>query len=321
MKIFITRRIPEAGINLLKEKGYDVAVSPYDRVLTREELLENVKGVDAILSLLTDKIDAGVLDAAGAQLKIVANYAVGYDNINLEDCKSKKVYATNTPIESLSNAVAEHTFTLMLAISHRIVESDKFMRTGKYIGWAPMLLLGSALYGKTLGIIGLGRIGSRVAMHAVKGFGMKVLYHDVKRNEVFEKEYGAVYSEQDDIFKNADYITLHVPLLPATKHLINKEKLEIMKPTAYLVNTSRGPVIDEAALVEALKNNKIKGAAIDVFEAEPKMAEGLAGLDNVIITPHIASATEECRSDMAIAAAQNIIDALEGKEPRHNLVK
>lgn len=321
MKVFVTRQIPEAGINLLKEKGYEVVVFPEDRPITRDELKESVKGVDAILALLTEKIDAEILEAAGPQLKIVANYAVGFDNLKIDDFKAKNIYASNTP-DVLTNTVAEHAFGLMLTIAQRIVEADKFLRAGKYHGWEPMMMLGNDLYKKTLGVLGLGRIGSRVAHHGVKGFDMDVIYYDVKRNEEFEKEYGARFmATPEELLKEADFVSVHVPLLPTTKHLIDADRLKMMKPTAYLVNTSRGPVIDEAALVDALKNKVIKGAALDVFENEPNLAPGLADLDNVVITPHIASATVETRAAMSEVAAKNIIAALEGQVPPNNLVK
>ena len=194
------------------------------------------------------------------------------------------------------------------------------MRAGKYHGWKPMLMLGNDVSRKTLGVLGLGRIGSRVAHHGAKGFDMNVIYYDVKRNEAFEKEYGAEFiADPEELLKRADFISVHVPLLPTTKHLINAERLKMMKPTAYLVNTSRGPVIDETALVDALKNKVIRGAGLDVFENEPQLAPGLAELENVILTPHAASATEETRAKMSEVAAFNIIDALEGGRPRNNL--
>lgn len=321
-KIYVTRLIPEAGIEKLKEKGYEVEVSPHDRVLTKEELAGALQGqnYDAVLCLLTDKIDGDILDAAGSQVKIFANYAVGFDNIDLKTAQERGVMITNTP-GVLTNTVAEHTFTLMLSIAHRVAEADKFTRAGKYEGWAPMLLLGNDVSGKTIGVVGLGRIGSRVAHHAVKGFDANVIYHDIKQNVDFEKEFGAVYKEKlEDLLKEADFVSIHVPLLEATHHLINAERLELMKPTAYLINTSRGPVVDETALVQALKSKTIRGAALDVFENEPALTPGLAELDNVILTPHIASGTEETRSAMAELAANNIIAALEGQEPP-NLVK
>lgn len=322
MKIFITRNIPDAGIKLLQDKGYEVAVSPHDRVLSKDELSAALRegSYDAVLCLLTDKIDAEVLDAAGTQCKIIANYAVGFDNIDVKSAGERGIVVSNTP-GVLTDSVAEHTFTLMLSIAHRIAESDRFTRAGKYIGWEPMLLLGTDVSKKMLGIVGLGRIGSRVAHHAVKGFEMKVLYYDVKRSQEFERDFGGEFRENpDDIFREADFISIHVPLLSTTKHLVNAERLTMMKKTAYLINTSRGPVIDEAALVEALKNNVIRGAALDVFEHEPQLAPGLAELENVILTPHTASATEETRQAMSRLAAQNIIEALEGRTPP-NLVK
>jgi len=319
MKVFVTRQIPEAGIKLLQEKGYEVSIYQGDEMIPRAELLESVKGCDAILPLLTDKMDAEVFEAAGPQLKVVANYAVGFDNINLEDAKKHNVFATNTP-DVLTETVAEHAFGLILSIAQRITEGDRFMRAGKYHGWKPMLMLGNDVSRKTLGVLGLGRIGSRVAHHGAKGFDMNVIYYDVKRNEAFEKEYGAEFiADPEELLKRADFISVHVPLLPTTKHLINAERLKMMKPTAYLVNTSRGPVIDEAALVDALKNKVIKGAGLDVFENEPQLAPGLAELENVILTPHAASATEETRAKMSEVAALNIIDALEGGRPRNNL--
>lgn len=315
-KIYITRKIPDSGINLLKEKGYEVVINPEDKVLSREELVYALNGqnYDAVLCLLTDKIDDEVFEAAGKNCKIFANYAVGFDNIDLKSAKEHKITITNTP-GVLTETVAEHAFSLILAISHRIAEADKFTREGKYIGWAPMLLLGDDFSNKTLGIAGLGRIGSLVAKHGFHGFGAKIIYHDIKRNEEFEKEFNAVYKETiEDLLKEADYVSIHTPLLPETRHLINKERLQMMKSTGYLINTSRGPIIDEEALVWALKNNVIKGAALDVFENEPSLAAGLSELSNVILTPHIASATLATREKMSKMAAENIVATLEGKE-------
>ena len=321
-KIFITRKIPEAGALKLKSAGYEVEVNPDDKVLATAELISFLKNgkYDGVLSLLTDKLGSDVFDAAGTQCKVFANMAVGYDNVDLEAAKAHGITITNTP-GVLTDTVAEHTFALMLAIAHRVVEADKFTRTGKYHGWEPMMLMGTDLSGKTVGILGLGRIGSRVAYHAAKGFNAKVIYYDVKRNEEFEKEYGAVFkAEPEALLKEADFVSIHVPLLPTTHHFINAERLRMMKPGAFLVNTSRGPVIDEKALTEALRNKVIKGAALDVFEKEPAIEPGLLELDNVIMTPHIASSTEETRNKMAELAAANIIAVLSGKTPP-NIVK
>lgn len=321
MKVYVTRKIPELGINKLKEKGYEVDVNLEDKVLSKEELISALKQkeYDAVLCLLTDPINGEVFDAV-PKAKIFANYAVGFNNIDVAEAKKRNIMVTNTP-DVLTNTVAEYTFAMILSIAHRIAEGDKFTKTGMYKGWAPMLLLGADVSEKTLGVVGLGRIGSKVAYHASKGFNMKVLYYDIARNEQFEKESGAEFrASVDDVLKEADFISIHVPLLESTKHLINKERLEMMKDTAYLVNTSRGPVVDEIALTEALKNKKIAGAALDVFENEPATASGLAELDNVILTPHIASATEETRAKMSEMAADNIIAALENQIPP-NLVK
>src|SRR3990167_7175502 len=266
-KIFVTRKILEAGIKKLQNAGYEVEVNPEDRVLTKDELIKQVKQVkpDAVLALLTDKLDAEVFEAA-AGVKIFANMAVGFDNVDVAAAKKAGIMVANTP-GVLTDTVAEHTFALMLAIAHRVSEGDRFARAGKYHGWEPMMLLGTDVSRKTLGILGLGRIGSRVADHAVKGVNANAVYYVVKRSEEFEKEFGAKFCPTaEEVLKEADFVSVHVPLLPETRHLINAERLKTMKKTAYLINTSRGPIVDEKALAEALKSKTIKGAAIDVFE-------------------------------------------------------
>ena len=315
-KIYVTRKIPESGIKLLQDKGYEVDISEKDGVLTREELLDVLKQkeYDAVLPLLTDKIDGEVYDAVPSA-EIFANYAVGYNNIDVEEAKKRGITITNTP-GILTNTVAEHTFALILSITARIAEGDRFARSGKYDGWAPLLFLGTDLKGKTLGILGAGRIGSRVAYHGKNGFDMNVIYYDIKQNEKLESEVDAQFrATVEEVLKEADVVCVHVPLLDSTRHLINEERLGMMKKSAYLINSSRGPVIDENALVEALKAGTIKGAALDVFEDEPKFASGLSDLDNIVITPHIASATEETRGKMSEIAAENIISFFEGKTP------
>ena len=317
-KVYVARPIPEVGVDLLKGK-FDVEVNPENKVLSKDELKEAVRGVDAILSLLTDKINGEVLDAAGSQLKVVANYAVGYDNIDVEAAKQKNVMVTNTP-GVLTEAVTEHAIGLMFAAAKSVVGADKYTRGGEYKQWEPKGFLGPQITGKTLGVVGLGRIGSMVAQVAHAGLKMNILYFDVKRNEEFESRVEAKYKELDDILKEADFISIHVPLLPATKHLINSEKLKLMKKSAVLINTSRGPVVDERALVEALKNKEIWAAGLDVYENEPELSPGLADLPNVVLTPHTASATFEARDAMSKIAAENIIAVLEGQTPP-NLVK
>ncbi|MFY9462884.1 MAG: D-glycerate dehydrogenase [Candidatus Sungiibacteriota bacterium] len=319
MRILITHEIPDRGINLLKSKGYEVVVG---NAFNKTELIAELgkDRYDAVLCDLNDKIDGEIFDAVGKQCKIFANYAVGFDNVDLKAAQERGVMITNTP-GVLTDTVAEHTFALLLAIAHRVAEGDRFTRAGKYHGWEPMLLLGTDVSKKTLGIMGLGRIGSRVAHHAARGFDMRILYYDIQRNADFEKEFGAEYRQDpDEIFREADFISIHVPLMASTHHLVDERRLALMKKSAYLINTSRGPVVDEQALVGALKSNTIKGAALDVYEHEPALAPGLAELDNVILTPHIASATEETRQAMSELAAKNIIEALEDRTPP-NLIK
>lgn len=312
---------------MLREKGYELKIREADSPISKKELITELKnGYDALLSLLTDKIDGEVMDAGLPQLKIIANYAVGFDNVDVEAGKKRNLLMTNTPGPEITESVAEHTFTLMIALARRLVEADKFTRTGNYKGWQPMLLLGTDLHHKTLGIVGLGRIGFAVAERAVKGFKMKVLYHDVKPNPDFENQFGGIYKPLEDLLKESDFVSLHVPLLPSTTHLISDAQFALMKPTAFLINTARGPVVDELALLKALRDKKIAGAGLDVFECEPSIDcvpsdhLDLKSFDNVILTPHTASASVEARQAMSRVAAQNIIEALEGRTPP-NLVK
>lgn len=313
-KVIVTRKIPEAGLALLREH-FDLKVSPKVRVLKPAELLNFVKDAHAILSRLTDKIDGQVLDAAGKNLKIVANYAVGFDNIDLEAAKKRKVVVTNTP-GVLTEAVAEHTFALLMSAARRIAESDKFARAGRYKGWEPELLLGQELLGKTLGILGLGRIGSRVAEIGALGYKMKVIYFDRgQRNRELDQKIGSQSVSIRKVLTASDFISLHVPLTKQTRHMIGRSELQAMKKTAVLINTARGPVVNEKALAWALKNKIIFAAGIDVFEFEPQITPALKKLDNVVMTPHTASATVEARDGMAVLAAKNIIAVLEGKAP------
>ncbi len=314
--VFITRKIPDLGVNILKANGCEVDVSPHDRPLTKGELITALKAkpYDAVLSLLTDKIDAEVLDAAPT-VKIFANYTIGFDNFDIAAGKKRGVYMTNAPGGG-ADRVAEHAWALLLALTCRVVEGDKFMRSGKYVGWDPMLLPGIKLVGKTLGIIGAGRIGTEVARIAAKGFGMRIAYHDIVRNPKIESLHDATWwPTLEDVLKQSDVVSLHVPLTPETQHFMNEKHFKMMKPTAYLINTSRGPVVDEIALVAALKTKTIAGAGLDVFENEPAMAPGLVDLQNVVLTPHIASASADSRDDMARISAQNIVAVLVGGKP------
>jgi glyoxylate reductase len=316
-KVLVTREIPEAGLKMLRKRK-DIRLDIYkgSRAIPRNELLSMVGGCSAILSLLTDEINEEVLDAAGPNLRVVANYAVGYDNIDILSCADRGIAVANTP-GVVTDAVAEHTIALITSLVRRIPESDRFVRSGKYRGWEPMLFLGSQIKDKTLGIIGLGRIGREVAERAVRGLGMEILYFDTVRDRGFERKYRAKRAKIDTIMKKADVISIQVPLMPSTHHLIDSRRLNMMKKTAYLINTSRGPIIDEQALLSALKKERIAGAALDVFENEPNISLGLTKLDNVILTPHIASATTEARSAMAILAAGAIIAVLDGRKPEN----
>ncbi|OGE46062.1 hypothetical protein A3B39_03585 [Candidatus Daviesbacteria bacterium RIFCSPLOWO2_01_FULL_37_10] len=314
MKVVVTRKIPGNGVKMLQDAGFEVTVGEQDGPMERSKLLETIKGADGVLGQLQDKVNEEYLTAVGSQLKIVANFAVGFDNFDLPALSSHNVIGTNTP-DVLTEAVAEHAFALIMAITRRIVEAHKLALTqGSSFG--PEVMLGMELKGKTLGVLGLGRIGSRVA-EIGKAMGMNVIYYDVKQNPEFEQKVGAEFkATPDELLSASDIVSVHVPLLDSTRHLINADRLKMMKPTSYLINTSRGPVVDEVALVEALKNKTIAGAALDVGETEPKWAPGLVDLDNVVLTPHIASATTEARSAMGELAAENIIEVLSGRPPK-----
>ena len=310
-RVYVSRPIPEPGLELLRA-SCDVEVKPTDELVPREELLEKVKGRDALLCLLTEEIDAEIIKA-GADLKIIANYAVGYNNVDVETATKSGIWVSNTP-GVLTNTTADMAWALMFAVGRRIPEADRFTRAGKYKGWSATMLLGGDIYGKTLGIIGVGRIGAAVAMRSI-GFNMRVLYSDVRSNKELEREVGAEKVDMDTLLKESDFVSVHVPLMPETKRLIGRRSLAMMKSTAYLINTSRGPVVHEAALAEALKNGVIAGAGLDVYEYEPEINPDLRKLDNVVLTPHTASGSVETRSKMATMAAENVLAALDGKTP------
>lgn len=320
-KIFVTRDIPDHGIKLLKaRKGVQLSIHKGDKAITRAELLKQVKGVDVLLPLLTDKIDATVMDTAGPKLKLIANYAVGFDNIDLKAAQARNIVVSNAAGPEITESVAEHAVAMILALAHRIVETDAWTRKGNYKGWGPKMFLGSNLTGKTLGLIGGGAIGSALAKRLQAGFGVKIVYTDIRRNPQLEAD-GAKFLKQAELLKHADFVSLHVPLLPSTHHLISTKELKLMKKTAFLINTSRGPIVDELALVKALMKGDIAGAGLDVYECEPlidcnpKDMYELCKLPNVILTPHTASATIEARQAMSTVAAKNILAYLDGKQP------
>ncbi|MBI2476579.1 D-glycerate dehydrogenase [Candidatus Uhrbacteria bacterium] len=320
--VLITRPIPDAGIALLKKKGLLVDVSERDTLMPRKELIRRLraKKYDALLSILTDHIDESVLKAGGASLRVVANYAVGVDNIDLEAAKRHGVIVCNAAGDEISESVAEHAIALMFALAHRIVEADEYARRGHYVGWGPQLLLGTDLIGKTVGIVGVGAIGERVMRRLWDGFHIKLLYANPRPNIVAEQKYGAKRMSLRALLRQADFVSLHLPLLPSTHHLIGRKEFDVMKKTAYLVNTARGAIVDEAALIDALRKKKIAGAALDVFEHEPRIPKALLAFSNVITTPHTASATIETRQAMSRRAAENIVAALSGRKPKNRVV-
>ena len=310
-KVLVTREIPEAGLYLLEDFAVSVL---FERPPERGELLEAIRGMDGVISTATEKIDCEVLDAAGDDLKVVANMAVGYDNIDVRAARERGVVVTNTP-GVLDETTADVAFMLMLAAARRLGEGERLLRAGKWEWWGPKQLRGLDVWGKKLGILGLGRIGQAVARRA-KGFGMEILYHSRSRKEDAEKELGARYLELRDLLSESDFISVHTPLTDETRHLIGKEELERMKSGAVLVNTSRGPVVDEGALADALGNGRIFAAGLDVYEEEPRVHPKLLGLENVVLAPHIGSASIETRDKMATLAAENLRSVLRGEQPK-----
>ena len=314
-KVYITSQIPEIGISLLKEK-YDVEFS-LKRTADQNSLARKIGDCHGLVTLLSDKIDETIL-SAGRNLKIVANYAVGYNNIDIEAAKKYKIMVTNTP-GVLTNATAEIAFALLINLTRRILEADKFTREGKFTGWGPLLLLGDELRGKNIGIIGLGRIGQDMALKC-RAFGMNIIYHARKpADREIEKSLDARYCGFDELLAQSDAISLHTPLTQETFHLIGRKAFKKMKDGVYVINTSRGEVMDEKALADALLSGKVKGAGLDVYESEPEITAELLSMKNVVLLPHIGSATVETRNKMAEMAAKNVIAALEGKKPE-NLV-
>jgi len=317
-KIFVTRKTPGSHLEELSKDGHEVVISEFDRPLTGEELVRGVTGMDGIITLLTDRVDADLMDAAGPQLKIVSNYAVGFDNIDVKAASDRGIVVTNTPSDEVNEAVAEHTWALILALARRVVEADESVRRGAFRGWNPGVFLGSSLIGKTLGIVGLGRIGSMVARRA-KGYNMTVLYNKRTPDPEAEKELGVGFATLDDLLSKSDFVSLHVPLTDETRGMINVSSLAKMKEGSYLINTARGPIVVESDLVEALKTGKLKGAALDVFENEPDVHPELINMQNVITTPHIGSATIEARTKMGEQAVESIVSLFHNQKPQ-NLV-
>ncbi|MCL5257415.1 MAG: D-glycerate dehydrogenase [Chloroflexi bacterium] len=317
MKVLLTRRVPDPAIRMLQEH-FTVQVASEMEPLPEDKLLQVVRGADAILALADSKITAEVMDAAGAQLKVIADYGVGYDNVDLAAAIERNIYVTNTPnVEN--NVVADYTFALMLALMRHIVPGDRFLREGRFTHWDAYHFLGPELEGATLGIVGLGRIGSTVARRA-KGFEMKIIYYDKLRKEGLESAIGVKFHSYREVLSQSDIVTFHVPLTPETAGMMDADQFALMKPSAYLINASRGKVVREAALVSALKSRQIAGAALDVYEHEPHVSQELLKMDNVVLMPHLGSSTHRAREGMGRVAAQAIIAALSGEVP-DNLVE
>ena len=316
MKIFVSRALPPAGLEILQAAAdMEVAANPLDEGLSKAMLAERAAEADGLLCLLTDTIDAEVFEAC-PHLKVVSNMAVGYNNIDVPEATRRGVLVTNTP-GVLTEATADFTWALLLAAARRLGEGERLIREGNWHGWGPLQLLGGEVNGKTLGLIGMGRIGQAVARRA-GGFNMNILYYS--RSALDEKLAGELKArrvELDELLASSDFVSLHAPYTNQTHHLIDAGRLNRMKPTAYLVNTSRGPLVDEAALVAALQKGQIAGAGLDVYEKEPELYPGLTELDNVVLAPHLGSATHQTRGEMSRLAATNLVMALRGQRPLH----
>lgn len=311
-KVFISGKIPKIAYNILSQE-FEVSMHDDLRLLSKEEIIDGVKGMDALLCLLSDSIDAEII-TSNPNLRVIANYGAGFNNVDIQTAGLRGIPVTNTPDVSTA-ATADLTIGLMLAIARRIVEGDKETRAGHFKGWAPLYHLGVDVTGKTLGIIGMGNIGQAVTRRA-KAFDMKVIYSSRTRlSAEKEKELGVTYRSFEEVLQHADFVSLNLSYSPATHHMIGAKEFDMMKPTAYLINAARGPLVDEKALLEALKEKKIAGAALDVYENEPQVTDGLEKLDQVILTPHLGNATVETRNAMAEIAARNIIAVLNGEEP------
>jgi glyoxylate reductase len=311
--VLVTRRLPQAALDRIAD-SCEMTLYEGEGAMPRDQLLAQISGKSGAVTLLTDKVNDELLDAAGPQLLIVANYAVGFDNIDVPALTRRGVMASNTP-DVLTETTADTAWALMMAAARRVPEGDRFLRTRAPWIWGPLMMLGQDLHGKTLGIVGFGRIGHAMARRA-KGFGMNVVYHDVYRPSTeLERELGAEFRELADLLSEADFVSIHVNLTDQTRHLIDADRLRTMKSTAVIVNTSRGPVIDEAALAEALRDGVIFAAGLDVFENEPEVHPLLLELENAVVIPHLGSATVDTRTAMGMVAADNLIAALEGRAP------
>ncbi|MFQ5906052.1 MAG: 2-hydroxyacid dehydrogenase [bacterium] len=310
--VLVARRIPEEGLEILKAYCRKLEVYDGDRPIPRRTLLSLIRGKQGLLCCLTDKVDEKVMDASG-RLKVISNYAVGYDNIDVNAASRRGIVVTNTP-GVLTDATAELAWSLLFSTARRIVECDRFTRTGKFKGWDPMGFLGRDVHGKTLGIIGAGRIGTAFGLKS-RGFNMKILYYDSLRNQVLEENLNARKVKLSTLLRESDFVSVHVALTEQTHHFFSVEQFEMMKPSAIFINTSRGKVVDEKALVRALKSKSIAGAGVDVYEQEPEIEPELLRLESAVLSPHIGSATVETRKRMAVMACSSLTAALSGEKP------
>jgi glyoxylate reductase len=311
-KVLVTRAIPKPGMDLIENECKVVWAK--DASIPKDELIKMIKGVDGIVCTLSDPLGKDVMDAAGENLKAISTMAVGYDNIDIDEATNRNIYVGHTP-GVLTESTADLTWALILSLSRRIVEGDNMMREEKFDGWAPLMLIGGDFVDRTIGIVGMGRIGQAVARRA-RGFNMKVIYHNRNRlDKSIEDKLNATYVSIDELTEKSDYISLHCPLNDESKHLFDEKRIDRMKPSAYIINVGRGPIVDESALVKALHNKKIAGAAFDVYENEPELADGLIDLPNVVLAPHIGSASKKTRNKMAIMTAQNLIRGMKRKVP------
>jgi glyoxylate reductase len=315
--VYVTRDLPEPALPLLRAQCQTVGLNPHDRALTRQELLAAVPGRDGILCTGMDPMDDEVLDAAGPSLRAIAVCAVGYDNISVPELTRRGIGASNTP-DVLTETTADLAWALMMAAARRVAEGDRFVRAGLWKGWGPRQMLGLDLHGKTLGVVGAGRIGCAVARRA-RGFDMQVLYHNRRPRPELERDLGAVRVPLDELLRRSDFVSINLPLTFQTVHAIGARELALMKPTAVLVNTGRGPLVDEAALADALRAGRIAAAGLDVFEEEPRVRPELLALENVVLTPHVGSGTLETRSKMAELAARCLLSMLKGEAPEQCL--
>ncbi|WP_251517870.1 MULTISPECIES: 2-hydroxyacid dehydrogenase family protein [Staphylococcus] len=314
VKVYIAGQIPEIGLKLLKDQGYEIEMFDGQGIIDKETLKQGVKDADVLVSLLSTQVDKEIIDA-GKQLKIITNYGAGFNNVDVDYAREQQIDVTNTPKAS-TNSTAELTFALVLAVARRIPEGDKLCRTTGFDGWAPLFFRGREVSCKTIGIIGLGEIGSAVAKRA-RAFDMDVLYTGPHQKPEKENEIGAKYVDLETLLKHSDFVTINAAYTPELHHHIDAEQLQMMKSTSYLVNAARGPIVNEAALVEALKNKEIEGAALDVYEFEPEITDALKSLDNVVLTPHIGNATFESRDMMSKIVANDAIRKMNDQQPKY----